>query len=99
MMQSSAEGHLHRFQIRLAGLLAFGEDASQQRRYFAREGHYASIDELRNAHDISMARDNRGPYVYTASTSENGFRITATYTGPAGEAQSSYSIDENMEVH
>lgn len=73
--------------------------AQAERRYYAREGHYASIDELRNAHDISMARDNRGPYVYTASTSENGFRITATYTGPAGEAQSSYSIDENMEVH
>jgi hypothetical protein len=29
MMQRSAEGHLHRFQIRLAGLLALGEDASQ----------------------------------------------------------------------
>jgi hypothetical protein len=29
MMQSSAEGHLHGFQIRPAGLLALGEDASQ----------------------------------------------------------------------
>jgi len=28
MMQGSAEGHLRRFQIRLAGLLALGEDAS-----------------------------------------------------------------------
>ena len=37
MMQGSAEGHLHRFQIRLAGLLALGEDASQQRGYFARD--------------------------------------------------------------
>ena len=36
-MQSSAEGHLHRFQIRFAGLLALGEDASQERRYFARD--------------------------------------------------------------
>jgi hypothetical protein len=37
MMQGSAEGHLHCFQIRLAGLLALGEDASQERGYFARD--------------------------------------------------------------
>lgn len=37
MMESSAEGHLDRFQIRLAGLMAFGEDASQQRSYFTRD--------------------------------------------------------------
>ena len=37
MMQSSAEGHLDRFQIRFAGLLAVGEDACQQRGYFARD--------------------------------------------------------------
>ena len=37
MMQSSAEGHLHRFQIRLASLLAVGEDVRQQRGYFARD--------------------------------------------------------------
>jgi hypothetical protein len=36
-MQSSAERHLHRLQIRLAGLLALGKDASQQRGYFARD--------------------------------------------------------------
>jgi hypothetical protein len=29
MMQRRAEGHLHRFQIRLSGLLALGEDARQ----------------------------------------------------------------------
>jgi len=37
MMQSSAECHFHRFQIRLAGLLALGEDAGQERSYFARD--------------------------------------------------------------
>ena len=35
MMKSSAERHLYRFQIRLAGLLALGKNASQQGRYFA----------------------------------------------------------------
>jgi hypothetical protein len=37
MMQSSAQSHFHRLQIRLAGLLALGEDARQQRGYFARD--------------------------------------------------------------
>jgi hypothetical protein len=37
VVQSSAEGHLHRFQIRLAGLLALGEDASYQGGYLARD--------------------------------------------------------------
>ncbi len=37
MMQSSAEGHLHRFQIGLAGLLALRENASHERGYFARD--------------------------------------------------------------
>src|SRR5436305_1435943 len=37
MMQGSAEGQFHRLQIRLAGLLALGEDACQQRGYFARD--------------------------------------------------------------
>lgn len=36
LMQGSAEGHLHRFQIRLRGLLAVGKDALQQRGYVAR---------------------------------------------------------------
>ena len=37
MVQSSAEGHLYGFQIRLAGLFALGKDARQQRGYFARD--------------------------------------------------------------
>jgi hypothetical protein len=37
MLQGSAEGHLHCFQIRLASLLAVGEDARQQRSYFTRD--------------------------------------------------------------
>jgi hypothetical protein len=37
MMESRTEGRLHRFQIRLARLLALGEDTSQQRGYFARD--------------------------------------------------------------
>ncbi|MCZ2077744.1 MAG: hypothetical protein LC130_22410 [Bryobacterales bacterium] len=36
-MQGSTEGHFHHLQIQGAGLLALGEDAAQQRGYFARD--------------------------------------------------------------
>ena len=36
-MQHGAQSHFHRLQIRLAGLFALGEDARQQRGYFARD--------------------------------------------------------------
>jgi hypothetical protein len=73
--------------------------ANAERRYFARESKYASLDELRSAGDISMPSDSRGPYMYTVDTGENSFRITATYTGPPdSEAIRSLSIDENMQI-
>ena len=73
--------------------------ANAERRYFARESKYASLDELRSAGDISMPSNNRGPYMYTVDTGENSFRITATYTGPPNaEAMRSLSIDENMQI-
>jgi hypothetical protein len=73
--------------------------AQAERAYFARENRYASLDELRSARDISMVSNNRGPYVYTVDTSDSGFRITATYTGPPeSQAVPSLSIDESMQI-
>ena len=37
LMQGRTDGQLHRLQIQAAGLLALGEDAPQQRCYFARD--------------------------------------------------------------
>ena len=37
LMQGSAETHFHRLQIHAAGLSSLGEDAAQQRAYFARD--------------------------------------------------------------
>ena len=37
LMKSGAKAHLHRLQIEAAGLLSLGEDAAQQRSYFARD--------------------------------------------------------------
>lgn len=73
--------------------------ANAERRYFAREGKYASIDDLRAAGDISMNSNRRGPYLYTAQVSDNSFRITAVYTGPPdGTVVRSLTIDESMQI-
>ena len=73
--------------------------ANAERRHFAAEGKYASIDELRSNGDISMQSNNRGPYSYSAETSDTGFRITATYSGPPNTGvPRTMSIDETMQV-
>jgi len=73
--------------------------ANAERRHFAAEGKYVSIDELRSSGDISMPSNSRGPYSYSAETSDTGFRITATYSGPpdAGVPRT-LSIDESMQI-
>ena len=73
--------------------------ANAERRHFAAEGKYVSIDELRSNGDISMQSNQRGPYSYSGETSDNGFRIVATYSGPpnAGVPRT-LSIDETMQM-
>jgi len=71
--------------------------ASAERRYFAAEGKYASLDELISNNYISMPRQ-RPPYTYEVETSPNGFRVVATRSGdgtPGTPGQ--VSVDENME--
>ena len=73
--------------------------ANAERRHFASEGKYVSIDELRSSGDISMPSNHRGPYEYSAETSDAGFRITATYSGPPdADVPHTLSIDETMQV-
>ena len=73
--------------------------ANAERRHFAAEGKYVSIDELRSNGDISMQTKQRGPYSYSAETSDTGFHITATYSGPpnAGVPRT-LGIDETMQL-
>lgn len=73
--------------------------ANAERRHFASEGKYVSIDELRSNGDISMPTNHRGPYTYDAETSDTTFRITATYSGPANpDVPQTLSIDGTMQV-
>jgi hypothetical protein len=59
-----------------------------------------SLDELRSSGDLSMPRNNRGPYNYSVDVSSTGFTATATYAGggetPAGPR--TISVDQTMEI-
>ncbi|HXZ28090.1 MAG TPA: hypothetical protein VEG08_08855 [Terriglobales bacterium] len=85
--------------VNLAGvkndLIALGE---AERRHFASEGKYVSIDDLRSAGDISMPSNRRGPYTYSADVTATGFRITATCSGACAGLPASFSIDETMQI-
>lgn len=73
--------------------------ARAERTHNAMHGGYGSLDELRSSGDLTMAADNRGPYVYSAAVSGSGFKVTATYNGPDNPlAPKSISIDETMKI-
>ncbi len=73
--------------------------AGAERRHFASDGKYVSIDELMANGDISMQRKNRGPYSYDAEIGDSSFRITATYSGdPQANVPSRLSIDDTMQI-
>jgi len=73
--------------------------ASAERRRFASDSHYVSLDDLISNGDVSMRSKQRGPYQYSSDVSENSFRITATYNGePVEGAPRSIWIDESMQI-
>src|SRR5438270_8207670 len=72
--------------------------ANAERRRLASDGKYVSLDELRSNGDIKMSSDKRGPYTYSVETSDSGFRVTATYSGPDEKAPRSLSIDQTMQI-
>jgi len=71
--------------------------ASAERRYFAGEGKYASLDELISTNYITVSRQ-RPPYTYTVQISSGGFRVVATRSGDdTSGTPAQLSVDENME--
>jgi hypothetical protein len=73
--------------------------AQAERSHAAMQGSYVSIDALRSGGDLSMTRDNRGPYKYSAEISDSSFRIVATYSGPENSGMpQTLSIDQTMQV-
>jgi len=73
--------------------------AQAERSHAAANGGYVSIDELRSRGELSMSRNNRGPYSYSADIRESSFRIVATYSGPGNSGMpKTLSINESMEI-
>jgi len=73
--------------------------AQAERSHGALHGGYVSLDELRQQGELSMARDNRGPYTYSAEVTASSFRIVATYTGPENSGlPKTLSIDQSMQI-
>ncbi|HLK54659.1 MAG TPA: hypothetical protein VKU42_14455 [Candidatus Angelobacter sp.] len=73
--------------------------AQAERSHAALQGSYVSIDALRSGGDLTMPRNNRGPYKYSSEISDSGFRIVATYSGPENSVMpASLSIDQTMQI-
>ncbi|MGZ4900201.1 MAG: hypothetical protein ACXV8X_11145 [Candidatus Angelobacter sp.] len=73
--------------------------AQAERSHAATQGSYVSIDALRAQGDLTMTRDNRGPYNYSAELSDSSFRIVATYSGPESSGMPQIiSVDQTMQV-
>jgi hypothetical protein len=71
--------------------------ATAERRYYATEAKYASLDDMISTNYITVARQ-RPPYTYEVQISSSGFRVVATRTGnSAAGAPAQLSVDENME--
>jgi hypothetical protein len=66
-----------------------------ERRYFATEGKYASLDEL-VSNSYLAAIPQRPPYTYDIEISGSGFRVIATRSGDDGSGTpAQLSMDEN----
>ena len=73
--------------------------AQAERSHAALQGSFVSIDALRAGGDLTMARNNRGPYNYSAEVSDSAFRIVATYSGPENSGMpGTLSIDQSMQI-
>jgi hypothetical protein len=73
--------------------------AQAERSHAAMQGNYVSIDVLRQQGDLTMERNNRGPYNYSAEISDSSFRIVATYSGPENSGlPKALSIDQTMQI-
>lgn len=68
--------------------------ANAERRYFAINGKYATLDDLRENGDIHIP--SRPNYTYSAEISDTSFKIIATYSGTDSKAPRRMSVDDRM---
>ncbi len=72
--------------------------ASAERRYWATNNKYVSLDELISSGELQMGRTNRGPYNYSVDVSGSSFVARARAGNPPQGAPSSLSVDESLHV-
>jgi hypothetical protein len=72
--------------------------ANAERSQFALEGKYLPLDELRSKSVINLRASGRGDYAYSVEVGDTAFRAVATYSGPAGAAPQTISVDQTMEI-
>jgi hypothetical protein len=73
--------------------------AQAERSHAASQGAFVSIEALRSQGELTMERNNRGPYNYAADVSDSSFRIIATYSGPENSGMpKTISIDQTMQI-
>ena len=68
--------------------------ANAERRYWATNARYASLDELRSGGDIEVP--SRQGFAYSVETSDTGFLIVASYSGSDPDAPKRISVNEAM---
>ena len=72
--------------------------ANAERTQFALEGKYLTLDELRSKGVISLPTSGRGDYTYSVEVGDTAFRVVASYSGPAGAAPQTISVDQTMQI-
>jgi len=71
--------------------------ANGERRYFASNGKYATLEEVRANGDISSI-PTRPNFSYSVQTTDTSFKIIATYSGPDPKAPKHIAVDETMTI-
>ena len=73
--------------------------AQAERSHAASQGAFVSIEALRSQGELTMERNNRGPYQYSAEVSDSSFRVVATYSGPENSGMPhTISVDQTMQI-
>jgi hypothetical protein len=73
-MQGGPESHFHRLQIQAAGLLKLGEDAAQQRGYFARD---LGVDGFRRffSSGVSVSSTGRNAQIFSLTSTTSPLSV------------------------
>ena len=68
--------------------------ARAEQNYFASNGKYVSLDELRRSGDITIP--TRANYGYSVETTDTAFKVAAVYSGSDAKAPRHITIDQTM---